>query len=117
VALGAGELTEVPGSGGSRPKGRSGKGGAKKGLELDILQPSGLQHGFFEGILDDNYRGPNRFLVVSRVSRKVTEEGAEGFRSSRIVLEFQVDIPKTTLMADGRKVMALGRRGRRLFVG
>ena len=82
-----------------------GQGRTKQGLKLYILQASSLEHGVFEGILDDDDRGPDRFLTVSWVPRGIAEERPEGIRSPGVVRELQVDVPKATLVTDGRQVL------------
>jgi hypothetical protein len=79
---------------------------------LNVLQTTGLHHGLLESVLDDDDRGPDGFLVISRVSREIAEEGAKGIGTSRVILKLQVDVPKATFMADGREVLP-GRRRRR----
>lgn len=83
---------------------------------MDILQATGLCHRLLEGVFDNDHRGPDGLLVIPWISGKVAEKGPEGIGAPGIVFEFQVYVPKTTLMADGRQVVPLGRGGRSLFV-
>lgn len=87
------------------PPGALRQGRTKQCLKLDILQASGLEHGVFEGILDDNDRGANRFLTVSGVPWGIAEERPEGIRPPGVVSELEIDVPKATLVTDGRQVL------------
>ena len=97
--------------------GGSGESGPKEGLELDVFEAPGLQHRLFEGVFDDDDRGADSLLVISGISREVTQESTVGVRATGIILELQVDIPETALVTDGREVVPRGRGRRRRLLG
>lgn len=80
-------------------------------MKLNVFQAPGLQHGFFETFLDDDDGCPDLFLPITRVTGVVTEKGSVDIRAPGIVLELEIDIPETTLMADGRQMVPGRGRG------
>ena len=86
-------------------------------MELDVFQAPGLEHGFLEALLDNDDRGPHRFLFVTRVSGDVAKERPEGFWPTGVVFELEINVPEPTLMTDRCQMMSGRRRRRRGVFG